>query len=191
MAKYPDFGPLRDLFQHHIDSYNHLIESGLETTLSGIKPIEVHDTFTNKKLRNILLCRQAKISYSGAFVADVCFQYNDGPVIRERFHLGQFPVMLKSKICHLKNASSGMLVSYREEPAEMGGADPMSMVRNSFRARREGYSDKAVVIRCVREDQSAVTVKLYYLNNGSARVGFWIGGREFLLPVGVVLKEEV
>ena len=40
-------------------------------------------------------CRQAKISYSGAFVADVCFQYNDGPVIRERFHLGQFPVMLK------------------------------------------------------------------------------------------------
>ncbi|KAJ8426408.1 hypothetical protein Cgig2_032153 [Carnegiea gigantea] len=55
MAKYPDFGPLRDLFQHHIDSYNHLIESGLETTLSGIKPIEVHSTFTNKKLRNILL----------------------------------------------------------------------------------------------------------------------------------------
>lgn len=233
MAKYPDFGPLRDLFQHHIDSYNHLIESGLETTLSGIKPIEVHDTFTNKKLRIYFgkpelhppqkdhkrgsakplypyECRQAKISYSGAFVADVCFQYNDGPVIRERFHLGQFPVMLKSKICHLKNASSGTLVSYREEPAEMGGFFilnglervirlvimpkrnyPMSTVRNSFRGRREGYSDKAVVIRCVREDQSAVTVKLYYLNNGSARVGFWIGGREFLLPVGVVLKALV
>jgi len=55
MAKYPDFEPLKELFQHHIDSYNHLIESGLETTLSGIKPIEVRDTFTNKKLRNILV----------------------------------------------------------------------------------------------------------------------------------------
>ncbi|XP_034703536.1 DNA-directed RNA polymerase I subunit 2 isoform X3 [Vitis riparia] len=64
----------------------------------------------------------------------------------------------------------------------------MSMVRNSFRDRREGYTDKAVVIRCVREDQSAVTVKLYYLRNGSARLGFWIQGREYLLPVGVVLK---
>lgn len=27
--------------------------------------------------------------------------------------------------------------------------------------------------RCVREDQSAVSVKLYYLRNGSARLGFW------------------
>ena len=94
---------------------------------------------------------------------------------------------------------------------------PMSMVRNSFRDRREGYTDKAVVMRCYcysnfflsnfpcnidfpifeselfsyiitvvlyfpflnvtyrceREDQSSVTVKLYYLRTGSARLGFW------------------
>ncbi|GAB2280979.1 DNA-directed RNA polymerase I subunit RPA2 [Dionaea muscipula] len=65
---------------------------------------------------------------------------------------------------------------------------PMSMVRSSFRGIKEGYSDKAVSIRCVRDDQSSVTVRLYYLNNGSARLGFWIRGREYLLPVGVVLK---
>ncbi|XP_061348882.1 DNA-directed RNA polymerase I subunit 2 isoform X2 [Gastrolobium bilobum] len=64
----------------------------------------------------------------------------------------------------------------------------MSMVRNSFSDRREGYTDKAVVIRCVRADQSSLTVKLYYLRNGSARLGFWIKGREYLLPVGIVLK---
>ena len=40
-------------------------------------------------------CRQAKISYSGKFMADVCFQYGDGVVIREKFYLGQFPIMLK------------------------------------------------------------------------------------------------
>nr|CAD1825593.1 unnamed protein product [Ananas comosus var. bracteatus] len=27
--------------------------------------------------------------------------------------------------------------------------------------------------RCVRENQSSVTLKLYYLQNGSARLGFW------------------
>ncbi|GAB2214555.1 hypothetical protein Droror1_Dr00018907 [Drosera rotundifolia] len=64
----------------------------------------------------------------------------------------------------------------------------MTMVRSSFRGLREGFSDKAISIRCVRDDQSAVTVKLYYLNNGSARVGFWTRGREYLLPVGIVLK---
>ncbi|XP_051121595.1 DNA-directed RNA polymerase I subunit 2 isoform X2 [Andrographis paniculata] len=65
---------------------------------------------------------------------------------------------------------------------------PTSMLRSSFADRRDGYTDKAVVIRCVREDQSSVTVKLYYLNNGSARLGFWLQGRERLLPVGLILK---
>ncbi|XP_057453596.1 DNA-directed RNA polymerase I subunit 2 isoform X2 [Lotus japonicus] len=64
----------------------------------------------------------------------------------------------------------------------------MSTVRNSFSQRREGYTDKAVVIRCVRADQSSLTVKLYYLRNDSARLGFWVKGREYLLPVGIVLK---
>lgn len=65
---------------------------------------------------------------------------------------------------------------------------PMSLVRKSFHVRGDGYSDKGVVIRCVRKDESSVTLKLYYLQNGSARLGFWIGGREFLLPVGIILK---
>uniref|UniRef100_K4AL54 DNA-directed RNA polymerase n=1 Tax=Setaria italica TaxID=4555 RepID=K4AL54_SETIT len=65
---------------------------------------------------------------------------------------------------------------------------PMGLVRGSFVKRGAGYTDKAVVIRCVHSDQSSVTIKLYYLQNGSARLGFWLGGREFLLPVGIVLK---
>lgn len=44
-------------------------------------------------------CRQAKISYSGKFMADVCFQYNDGAIIREKYNFGQFPVMLKVGAC--------------------------------------------------------------------------------------------
>lgn len=46
----------------------------------------------------ILQCRQAKISYTGKFLVDVCFKYGDGPggaVIREKFNFGQLPVMLK------------------------------------------------------------------------------------------------
>ncbi|XP_074556984.1 DNA-directed RNA polymerase I subunit 2-like [Curcuma longa] len=68
------------------------------------------------------------------------------------------------------------------------GIKPISMVRKSFNNRGPGYSDKAVVIRCAREDQTSITLKLYYLENGSARLGFWIKGREFLLPVGIILK---
>ncbi|KAI3709939.1 hypothetical protein L2E82_39709 [Cichorium intybus] len=153
---------------------------------------------------------QAKISYTGKFLVDVCFKYGDGPggaVIREKFNFGQLPVMLKSKLCHLKDADPQKLVSCKEEPSEMGGYFilnglervvrllvvpkrnyPTSMVRSAFKNRREGFTDKAVVIRCVREDQSAVTLNLYYISNGSARVGFRIRGRENLLPIGLVLK---
>ncbi|KAH9621353.1 hypothetical protein KSS87_023267 [Heliosperma pusillum] len=202
-----DFSALAELFLPHIESFDHMVESGLETVINPtIHPPLKEANGMNKTLLPYE-CRQARISYTGKFTADVCFQYNEGAVIRESFNFGNFPVMLKSKICNLRNASPAKLVSYKEEQAEMGGYficnglerivrllimlkrnHPMSMVRNSFRARREGYSDKAVVIRCVGEDQSSVTVKLYYLNNGSARLGFWIKGREFLLPVGAVLK---
>lgn len=227
----PDYEPLKELVKHHIESFDHMVSYGLETMLASISPVEVFDPFTKKKLRiwfekpalfrpqkegisrrmhealYPFECRQAKITYSGKFLADVCLQYGNGAVIREKFNFGQFPIMLKSNLCHLRGANPQKLVSRKEESSEMGGYFilnglervirliilpkrnyPMSMVRNSFRDRREGYTDKAVVIRCVREDQSAVSVKLYYLNNGSARLGFWIQGREYLLPVGVVLK---
>ncbi|KAL9659565.1 hypothetical protein QQ045_024372 [Rhodiola kirilowii] len=149
-------------------------------------------------------CRQAKISYSGQLRLEVLFQYDNGPPIRDKFKAVQFPIMLMSKLCHLRNADPQTLVQYKEEASEMGGYFilngcarvvpllilpkrnyPISRVRDSF---REGYCDQAVVIRCVRDDHSAVTVKLFYLCSGTARIGFWIGGREYLLPVGVVLK---
>ncbi|CAN4080495.1 unnamed protein product [Withania somnifera] len=227
-----DYSALKELFSHHIESFDHMLDNGLETMLLNIKPIEVIDSFTKLKLRiwfgrpeifppqkerasktmhDALYpfeCRQAKLSYAGKFLVDICFQYDDGAVIREKFNFGQFPIMLKSKLCLLRAADdSRKLIAHKEEPSEMGGYFilkglervirllilpkrnyPMSMARNSFRDRREGYSDKAVVIRCVREDQSAVSLKLYYLNNGSARLGFWIQGREYLLPVGIILK---
>ncbi|KAK6804123.1 hypothetical protein RDI58_001907 [Solanum bulbocastanum] len=230
-----DYSALKELFSHHIESFDYMVDNGLETMLLNIKPIEIVDSFSSLKLRNWFgkpelfppqkerasktmhdalypfECRQAKLSYTGKFLVDICFQYGDGAVIREKFNFGQFPIMLKSKLCHLRGADdSRKLIAYKEEPSEMGGYFilkglervirliilpkrnyPTSMARNSFRDRREGYSDKAVVIRCVREDQSAVSLKLYYLNNGSARLGFWIQGREYLLPVGIILKALV
>lgn len=234
LIKEKDYRALEDLFRHHIESFDYMVEHGLETMLLNIKPVEVTDSSSDQRLRiwfgkpeiyppkkeqltqttqdslYPFECRQAKLSYSGKFMLDVCFQYGDGAVIREKFNFGQFPIMLKSKRCHLRDADSKKLVSLREEPSEMGGYFilnglervirllilpkrnyPTSMVRNSFRERRKGYTDKAVVIRCVREDLSAVTVKLYYLSNGSARLGFWIQGREYLLPVGLILKALV
>ncbi|KAG5113444.1 hypothetical protein JHK82_036713 [Glycine max] len=209
----PDFEALRELFKHHIESFDYMVDAGLDTMLGHIKPCCIRrrrSGFRGQCGRlyfRLKQCRQAKISYSGKITIDVCFQYNDGPIIRENVNFGQFPIMLQSKLCNLRGADPQKLVSYKEEASEMGGYFilnglervirllilpkrnyPMSMVRNSFSDRREGYTDKAVVIRCVRADQSSLSVRLYYLRNGSARLGFWLRGREYLLPVGIILK---
>ncbi|KAI3838296.1 hypothetical protein MKW92_041658, partial [Papaver armeniacum] len=152
-------------------------------------------------------CRQAKESYSGELKLSVCFQYDKGHVQRHDMGFGNIPIMLMSKQCNLRDADPAKLVLHKEEATEMGGYFilkglerlvrmiimqkrnfPLNVERNSFRVKQDGYTDKAVVIRCVREDMSALTLRLYYLQNGSARLGFWLDGREFLLPVGVILK---
>ncbi|KAJ8491401.1 hypothetical protein OPV22_013122 [Ensete ventricosum] len=226
-----DFQALQELFRPHIESFDYFLDEGLEKAFLSIRPIEISDPHAGIKLRVSLEkpqllppmregrlseplfpheCRQARISYKGDFRALVCFQYDEGVIVRESINFGHLPIMLKSKLCHLRGADPQKLVAHKEEATEMGGYFicnglerlvrlliiqkqnyPMSMVRKSFRNRGPGYSDKAVVMRCVREDQSSVTLKLYYLENGSARLGFWIRGREFLLPVGIVLKALV
>jgi DNA-directed RNA polymerase I subunit RPA2 len=63
-----------------------------------------------------------------------------------------------------------------------------AITRNSYRNRGNLYSDKGVAMRCVRPDQSSITVTLHYLNNGNSTMKFVCRKQEFLLPVVVVLK---
>lgn len=61
LAEEKDYEPLREIFRHHIDSFDHMIEYGIETMLRNIKPVEVFDS--KLKLRNIL------------FLAEFCWIY--------------------------------------------------------------------------------------------------------------------
>ncbi|KAJ1294990.1 hypothetical protein BS78_01G188700 [Paspalum vaginatum] len=228
-VKEGDYLALRELFRPHVESFDYFLDKGLNEMLESIRPMEIRDPNSNNTLKVTLEkghvlppmrdarssvplypqeCRQARITYHGEFKVDVCFEFNEqGAHVRHTFNFGHLPIMLMSKLCHLRGADPHKLVFHGEEATEMGGYFicggmerlirililqkrnyPMGLVRGSFLKRGAGYTDKAVVIRCVQSDQSSVTVKLYYLQNGSARLGFWLGGREFLLPVGIVLK---
>lgn len=50
----PDLEPLRELIRHHIESFDYLVDKGLEIVFQSIKGVHVHDSFINKNLRNIL-----------------------------------------------------------------------------------------------------------------------------------------
>ncbi|CAN6293083.1 unnamed protein product [Urochloa humidicola] len=225
-AKEGDFAALKELFRPHVESFDSFLDTGLDEMLRSIRPMEIKDPNSSSVLKITLLkgqvlppsrgvgvplypqeCRQARITYHGELKVEVCLQCNEGAEVRHTFNFGHLPIMLKSKLCNLRDADPQKLVFHGEEATEMGGYFicggmerlirililqkrnyPMGLVRGSFVKRGAGYTDKAVVMRCVHTDQSSVTVKLYYLQNGSARLGFWLAGREFLLPVGIVLK---
>ena len=115
--------------------------------------------------------------------------------------------MVKSKLCHLRNLTQKSLIHSGEEPYEFGGYFicngnerivrlilmqrrnyVMAVRRNAFRKRGTGYSDYGVYIRCCRQDMSASTVRLFYLESGEVTLSFSVNREEFLIPVAYVLK---
>lgn len=57
---------LRELFRHHIESFDYFIDAGLDTVIKSIRPIEIRDSASGQKIRNILF-------YCLSFVFCCCF----------------------------------------------------------------------------------------------------------------------
>lgn len=64
----------------------------------------------------------------------------------------------------------------------------LAIVRPSFARRGPLYSQYGCTIRCVRPDQSAVSIGVHYLNDGDAMLRFSWRKREYSIPVVLVLK---
>jgi DNA-directed RNA polymerase I subunit RPA2 len=152
-------------------------------------------------------CRERGTWYAASMNVSFGIKVNNEP---KRFLSKQFPnlpLMTRTSRCHLNNLSPKELVQKHEEAHEFGGTficngiervirmlqipkrnQIMAIERSSFRKRGPNYSQKACVIRCVRPDQSAVSVSLHYLNDGGAMIRFSLQKQEFFIPVILVLK---
>ena len=160
--------------------------------------------------------RERNISYTGSLNAVVIVKISgkdekdNCTELELNIKLGDLPIMVQSSRCHLKDLSPSKLVDLKEEANEMGGYFimngiervirllqvqrrnyAMAIERSSYKNRGTSYSDKGVAMRCVRQDQSSVTVTLHYLNNGGATLKFVLRKQEFLLPVVIVAKALV
>jgi len=151
--------------------------------------------------------RERGISYVGAMDITTVISIEGQDEVRHRLRLGELPIMVRSSKCHLSNKGPVELISMKEEANEKGGYficngiervirllqvprrnHPMAIERNSYKNRGASYSNKGIQMRCVRSDQSSVTITLHYLNNGGATMKFTLRKQEFLLPVVTVLK---
>jgi DNA-directed RNA polymerase I subunit RPA2 len=170
---------------------------------------------SNKNMANdiVLTPREARercISYAGSMILNIDTIVTSGSnaeELRLACRLGELPIMVMSSKCNLAGLHASQLVGYGEEANEMGGYfivngiervirllqiprrnHAMAVERSSYKNRGPSYTDKGVSMRCVRADQSSITLTLHYLENGSANLRFVLRKQEFLLPVILIMK---
>lgn len=221
---------LQKLVAPHVDSFNFFLTEGLDLAVADLAkvPVElpnqhnmelwiesaqvgfptVENQITGERKLLPSECRQRGVSYTAPLVVTLARAF-EGSQNVERIQrvVGEIPIMVRSKRCHLQGLSPPELVEAREEANEMGGYficngnercvrllqmprrhHMMAVRRGAFANRGDLYTELAVFMKCVRRDQSAVTVTLHYLNDGNATVRFGVRKQEFMVPAGLLLK---
>ena len=136
-------------------------------------------------------CRERGISYTAPMTVYLAHQVNNGEVVVTERRVGQLPIMVGSNRCHLSRMTPEERVRCGEEVYELGGyficnglerlirflQVPrrhviMAIDRSSFQKRGPAYTSLGCQIKCVRDDQSSVTLTLHYLRDGRCNLRF-------------------
>nr|CAH8843191.1 unnamed protein product [Trichobilharzia regenti] len=118
--------------------------------------------------------------------------------------------MVMSRSCNLFSLPRSQFYLHREEYKEIGGYFivhgkervirllimarrnfPLAICRPSFKKRGHGYTERAIVIRCVREDESVSILMLHWLMNGEPALAFIVEREQFLVPISIILRALV
>ncbi|CAL8147571.1 unnamed protein product [Orchesella dallaii] len=155
-------------------------------------------------------CRQRYTTYKGDFIIVMSWWMNGVQQSSIEKNLGSIPIMLRSKLCNLSGLDPKGLVGKGEHETEWGGYFiakgheklirmllmtranyPVFLSRSAWEARGKGFTDKGILIRCVRRDRSHCNNVLHYLADGSIKIMFNVGRELFFVPLMMILKALV
>jgi DNA-directed RNA polymerase I subunit RPA2 len=68
---------------------------------------------------------------------------------------------------------------------------PIGIIRNSFQNRGSTFSKYGVQMRCVRDDQSSMTVTIHYCTDGNIFFRFSYKKNEYMVPILLILRALV
>ncbi|XP_050434808.1 DNA-directed RNA polymerase I subunit RPA2 [Adelges cooleyi] len=222
---------LQSLGNPHIDSFNYMLDEGLNLAVNDLLPVEFNTKGSYRikltlleaiihppqvpsgslgvKSANIypLECRQRHSTYSGKLVVKLRWSINGEEQMLITRDIGQVPIMLKSKLCHLSGMSPEQLIQNGEHQDEWGGYFvvkgkerlirlllgtrrnfPTAVKRNTWKNRDQSFSDLGIMIRSVKDDLTTVTNTLHYLTDGTAKLMIPIKKKIFYAPVFLILK---
>nr|AOE43175.1 RNA polymerase I second largest subunit [Cavenderia deminutiva] len=215
------------LIAPHLDSYNFFIEHGLRLMVESMQPtyVKLDDKeYLTMRFKRVDIAkptkaegeslfpdetRQAGISYSGAMtgIVEVMRSTDTVPFAEVPVSLGNMPVMVRSKLCHLSGMSPQQLIDHHEEALEMGGYfvvngneklvrmlvankgnHPVALQRKAWSNRGPGYTKHGVVIRSLLPDRTSQTNALHYIADGTITFRFLYRRHEYFLPITLLMR---
>jgi DNA-directed RNA polymerase subunit B len=130
------------LSRQHLDSYNDFIENNLQKIIDEVGEIAIVTPVNpfKVKLKRIevgrprivevdgsdhpiypMEARMRSLSYSAPLYLEMAYASDDREGVVEYIHIGDIPVMLKSKLCLLHGNTPDALISLGEDPFDPGG----------------------------------------------------------------------
>ncbi|CAB0043496.1 unnamed protein product [Trichogramma brassicae] len=152
-------------------------------------------------------CRQRAATYKGRINTRISWSMNGKYIETIDKCIGEVPIMVKSDRCHLKNMSPAQLVQAKEHEQEFGGYFivkgherlirmllmtrrnyPIAVKRSTWKQRGDNFTDMGVLIRSVRDDNTAVNNTLHYVTDGSTKLMFSHNKVLYYVPLTMILK---
>ncbi|XP_058802339.1 DNA-directed RNA polymerase I subunit RPA2 [Phymastichus coffea] len=152
-------------------------------------------------------CRQRAATYKGKMHAKIGWSVNGRKQETLEKSLGEVPIMVKSDRCHLQNLSPAELIKVKEHEEEWGGYFiihghermirillmtrrnyPIAIKRSGWKQRGDQFSDLGILLRTVRDDNTATTNTLHFVTNGSAKLMFQHRKVLYYVPLILMLK---
>ncbi len=224
---------------HHLDSFDYGFEVCLPRAIANLRPVHIALPATDSQPATTMRlwideaephkpfkegvsiavkdtrllpseCRQRSMTYAGKIMLSVAIQVGSNPVEKISLEVPNVPIMVMSKLCHLRGMDESELVRHQENCSEFGGYFivhgleklmrmlivskrnyPLAILRPSYVNRGRYYTGYAIQMRCVRDDLFAQTVTLHYLTNGEITLRIVYQKQEFLIPVILIMKALV
>lgn len=186
-------------------SGEHSIAVDLEA-IDVSKPEHIYKSGNHKKKMLPVACRETYSSYTGAMTAHISITHNH-VTTRHEISIGRLPVMVKSTLCHLKDASEDKLLAAKEDPNDEGGYFihrgiervfrlvqtqkryfPFTLYRENLASKGKNITKYAVGFKSTHEDGRAALFTLHYCLDYSIKVRIRCSQRQYFIPLGLILK---
>ncbi len=170
------------LVKQQLDSFNKFLQEGMQRIVDAHKNIETNVEGFGLKLGRIRVekprfyevrggyrdifpaeARLRNLTYAAPMFLEIIPLYNgiEKKIYSEVF-IGELPIMVKSKACHLHNLSKDELIEVGEDPDDPGG---YFIINGSERAlvSIEDFVQNRLIV--TREDKDSVMAKVFSCNN--------------------------